>query len=456
MALEELSGSAAPDPEPDPAGLLDGRSMPERPLGGQAESVEPGTPRADLSVLDNEQPPALPTHPKRRPTPVWKVWHLIPPNMRMPVVVYAVTQVGFLFWWAALYPGQFSFDSVTYILQVTEDQWMTNHSVLYDVLVWLSLNATGGLAALTLLQTVGFAVAIAYTVVGIRSLGVRGRWLAASAVLLPFFPSVGMFTIYVSKDVPFVISQILLVGTLARIIVIRRAAGRTGSSTAGREWSSIAGRLRSSLVVQDRRMRGLLWLVFAEMAGLSLFRQNGLLVAVAAAVVVAVLLAGLRTLVLLAGVAAALVSVLANMVVFPALGVKTARSDLLLGPAYADMAVIYQKRPSVVYASDRELMSRLAPLTTWRENANCYNSDRTTNSLDLEAAAADSGAMFDLWVRLIKRAPDIFVDTRLCRGGIAWNVETGPNNAGTLRTPIPARSELTDWRNRLASDNPYR
>lgn len=424
MARGSLSSSDESDTVTDPGELS----------GGDADvAAEPPDGRPDNAESSRR------VWSRGRP---WSFRH-IPRRMWLPLVVYAVTQIGFLVWWAALYPAQLSYDSVTYVWQVTEDNWMTNHSVTYNVLVWLSLKATGGLAALTFAQTVVLAAAIAYTVVGIRSLGVPGRWLAICAAALVLFPSVGLFAVYVSKDVPFVISQLLLVGTLARIVALRR------TSSSGPPVS-----------IRDRRMWVLLALVFAEMAGLALFRQNGLLVVLATAVVLAVLLRGLRGWLLVIGIAGAAVSLLGNLVVFPALGVKTASSDLLLGPAYADIAVIYQKRPSAVRSADRELMSRLAPLSTWRENANCYSSDTTTRTLDLQAAAANSGEMFDLWVRLVKRAPDVFIDARLCRGTIAWNVKTGPAApaaaAGTIRIAPAGTAELRVWRDRLAPDNPYR
>lgn len=379
------------------------------------------------------------------PEPAWRrvsatissTWGRVPRHLRMPLVVYVVTQLGFLFWWVALYPGLFTFDSVTYMWQVTTSNWTTTHSILYDALLWLSLQASGGVELLTLAQTVAVAAAITYAAMGIRALGVPGRWLAVAAAVLPLMPSLGVFVVLVSKDVPFVLSQIMLLGTLARVVVARR-------------------RTPAGPLIRDRAMRRLLWLLFAEFLGLALFRQNGFLVVLVAAVVAAVALVGLRRWLLLVGAAAVAVSILLNLAIFPAIGVKQAGSELLLGPAYADLAVMYHDRPASFTAKDKELMSRLAPLSVWSANATCWSSDPTTNTLDLKAAAANSSALFDLWVRAIKRDPDKFIDTRMCRGSIAWSVVTGPPNAGTLRVPINGKSALNGWKARLAPDNPYR
>ena len=88
------------------------------------------------------------------------------------------TQAVLLFWWVGFYPGTLSFDSVAYVWQVSTGNWTTQHSVLYNGLVWLSLRATGQLALLTLAQTVALAAGLAYAVVGLRRIGAPGRWVA--------------------------------------------------------------------------------------------------------------------------------------------------------------------------------------------------------------------------------------------------------------------------------------
>ena len=152
----------------------------------------------------------------------------MPAGLRLPLLVYLVTQLVYLCWWVAFYPGLTSYDSVAYVWQVTTNNWSTNHSVLYSALVWLSLQVTGGLSLLTLAQTVAMAAGIAYAVAGLRALGVPGRWLAAAAVAVAALPPIGTFVVFVWKDVAFVIAQVFLLGTLARIVVTRRQvpAGR--------------------------------------------------------------------------------------------------------------------------------------------------------------------------------------------------------------------------------------
>src|SRR5258708_26771702 len=97
---------------------------------------------------------------------------------RLPAVVFAGTLAVYLLWWAAFYPGLMSFDSVTYVWQVTTGNWRADHSVLYDGLVWSSLKLTGDLALLTLGQAVPAAAAPPAPPPAVRGLRVPGRGAA--------------------------------------------------------------------------------------------------------------------------------------------------------------------------------------------------------------------------------------------------------------------------------------
>src|SRR5690606_31606514 len=157
------------------------------------------------------------------------------------------------------FPGLMSYDSVMYLWQATTNNWSTSHSVAYNALLWLSLQLSGEVALLTLAQTVAMAGGLAYAVVGLRRLRVPGRWVgdaagvAIAAGLAVCLPAVGTFTSYVSKDTAFVICQVWLLGTVARLVAGRMASPREPA-------------------------RRLLWTVFAELALMALFRQNGFVV----------------------------------------------------------------------------------------------------------------------------------------------------------------------------------
>jgi len=330
---------------------------------------------------------------------------------RVGAITYGVAQTVLLFWWIAFFPGTLSYDSVMYVWMVSTGNWGTQHSVLYNGMVWLSLQTTGQLGLLTLAQTVAMAGGLAYVVTGIRRLGVPGRWVAVAAIAATCLPVVGTFTVYVSKDVAFVITQVWLLGTVARIITTRPNPAR-------RLWMAL----------------------LAEFILIGLFRQNGFVVIALTVAFLVPVLAGVRWRVVVCGAAAVAVGLLANVAVYPALGVRPARSELVLGTAYADIAVAYSHRPGAFTASEKQLMSSVAPLDYWSSTANCYTSDTTVTYARPEfnfAAASDRrGELFDLWLRLLKRMPDEMAQTRLCRGSIAWNPFPGPAHGWTVKIPI--------------------
>jgi hypothetical protein len=337
-------------------------------------------------------------------TPRTRVW-------KLGAVTAGATQAVLLFWWVAFYPGTLSFDSVAYVWQVSTSNWTTQHSVLYNGLVWLSLRATGQLALLTLAQTVALAAGLAYAVVGLRRIGAPGRWVLVAAVVAVCVPMVGTFVVYVSKDVPFAITQVWLVGTVARML---------------------ANRLNVH--------RGLFITLLAELVLLGLFRQNGFAVIAVTGVVLALVLAGHRLRVLVCAGAAIAVGGLANLVVYPALGVRSAGPELILGPAYSDIAVAYAQRPNDFTRPELSLMQKVAPLSYWRSTANCYNADSTVRysdpSFSIDASRAHAGELAQLWVRLVKRMPDEITSIRLCRGSIGWNPFPGPAQGRTVKVPI--------------------
>jgi hypothetical protein len=302
--------------------------------------------------------------------------------------------------------------------------------------VWLSLHATGGLAALTLAQTVAMSAALGYSVLAFRRLGVRGRWTGIAAVITAALPPTGAFIVFVWEDVPFAICAFLIAPTLAHLVSLRGAP----------DWR------------RDRRVNRLIAAVGLELLGLMLFRLNGFLIVAITAVILVVTLPGVRG--RLAGVATAAIGValVLNVAVYPAAGIGQPPSSLSFGPAYADIAVAYAKRPSSFTPADTRLMARVAPLAQWRASADCYDSDPTTTLPGFSARAARlSSQLFALWRRVLIRSPEVILGARICRGSIAWRIFPGPGRlkGNTLEPVDSVPADLF----RLAPEvrgNPYR
>ncbi|MER5346490.1 DUF6020 family protein [Streptomyces mirabilis] len=365
----------------------------------------------------------------------------IPAQRRLPLAVYATTQMIFLIWWAAFYPGGMSYDSISYVWHVTTNHWMSNHSVAYDGLVWLSLQTTGDLAILTFAQTVAMAAALAYVTVTLRQFGVPGKWSATAAIACAVLPSIGSFTIFVWKDVPFVIGAVLAFG----------AAGRL-----------VARRMRGMQSVRDKAFRNEVAALFLGFLAMGLFRNNGLLVAVLAAPVLLLVLPRMRRALLVATVIPVLISGLLNVVVYPAMGVITPTKDQVYAMNYADIAVVYGEAPQTFTKADKKLMAKVAPLSHWSGRAaNCYNADWAMQKpMNRQKAAEYNTQLVDLWMRVLKRTPDKMIGARLCRSQIAWSPFPGPAGlmGNTLISSPSVPKDMFGWAdwNPEMRDSPYR
>lgn len=360
----------------------------------------------------------------------------VPRRWRLPMATYLACQVIFLFWWAAFYPGLMNRDSIAFVLHVTTGRWVANHSVLYDSLVWLSLHATGDLGALTLAQTAAMSAALAYTVAAFRYLGVPGRWTAVAAVVVAALPPLGSFIVFIWKDVAFSICAYLVMPTLARLVSLR---GRTG-------WR------------RDSRVNRLFAVLGLEMLGMCLFRQNGLPIVVVATIVLLFLLRGVRAQLVGAAAAAVCVTIAATVFVYPAAGIRRAPSSLLLGPAYADIAVAYAERPWSFTSADKQLMARVEPLKRWKNSADCYNADTTGYLPGFSRASSHlKKQLFLLWLRVFVRTPNLILAARICRGSIAWLVFPSTHKAVAFMygSKIPAGLYGTAGHKNIR-DNPYR
>lgn len=365
----------------------------------------------------------------------------IPVRRRLPLAVYATTQLIFLVWWAAFYPGGMSYDSISYVWHVTTGHWMSNHSVAYDGLVWLSLQLTGDLALLTFAQSVAMAAALAYVVGTLRMFGVKGKWSFTAAVACAVLPSIGTFVIYVWKDVPFAIGAVVAFGATGRLA---------------------ARRLRGESQLRDKDFRNEIAMLFAGFLAMGLFRNNGLLVAVIAVPVLLLTLPRMRKWLLFATVVPVTIAALLQTVIYPAIGVITPTKDQVYAMNYADIAVVYGKVPQTFTKADKELMAKVAPLSHWGGRAaNCYNADWAMKKpMDRKAADQYNDQLIDLWFRVLKRTPDQMISARVCRSHIAWSPFPGPVDkmGHTLISPPSVPKNLfgwADWNPEMA-DSPYR
>ncbi len=358
----------------------------------------------------------------------------VPARLRLPLAVYAGCQVLFFLWWAAMYPGRVSGDSLTYLYEVSTGHWRSDHSVLYDSLLWLSLRITGGTGALTFVQTVAMSAALAYVCVALRDLGVRGRWSAPVALLVAVAPPTGSFVAYVWKDVAFTVAAVVTFGAVVQLT---------------------ARRLRGRERERDRSFRRQMLVLALGCLGVGLFRNNGFPVIVATGVLLVLLLPGMRRWLAAATVIPLAVALLMNNFLYPALGVQQPRADEVYAFNYADIGVAYARRPDTFTPADLRLMASIAPLSHWAgPGGDCHVADPIMHApMDRIKAGKENGQLLALWTRILRRTPSLIASARLCRADIAWAF-TGHTGLYSFSN----RSTLASWASfgyASARDLPY-
>ncbi|MFG1618688.1 hypothetical protein ACGFI3_38560 [Nonomuraea wenchangensis] len=314
------------------------------------------------------------------------------------LATFLVAQAVLACWWAAFYPGLFSRDSVLYLSHTIAGPWVSDHSVLYDALLWLSFTHTGDLGAVTFGQTTAMAAALTFLAQSLKAVGAPRRLTTAVAMLMPLAPPVGAFTVTLWKDVPFTICAVAVAGVCARFAAARRVSG-----------PGLAGLAALALA-------------------LGLFRANGFVVVGVAVAVLALVVRTRRVRLLLAGaVAAALPLVLTNAVL-PRFGIVPPSPTYVYHTAFGDVAVAFRDRPKLFGERDRALLESVAPLDRWWWGGTCS----TVNTLiwredfSWQQADARAGELLALWRRLLVEDPGLMVETRLCRGAIAWRPAGDP------------------------------
>ncbi|MFI6505297.1 hypothetical protein [Nonomuraea typhae] len=321
-------------------------------------------------------------------------------------------QIVLLCWWAAFYPGLFSRDSVLYLSHTLAGPWISDHSVLYDSVLWVSVQTTGDLGAVTLLQTTAMALTLTFLARALIALGAPRRPTNAVAVLLPFLPPFGAFAVALWKDVPFTICAMAIAGVCARM-----AADR----------SLTAGRLTA---------------LFTLFVLLGLFRANGFLVVAVAVAALMLVVTVMRVRLALLGTAAAAIPLLLSNLIFPVFGIQAPSRTYVYHTAFGDLAAAFSLRPDLFDNRDRAMLATVAPLRRWERGGTCHTINPLIWRGDFSWPQADAHAteLLTLWQRTLLKEPGLVIGTRLCRGAIAWQLwaddaETGGDTYRFSRRP---------------------
>ncbi|MFC1417057.1 hypothetical protein [Streptacidiphilus cavernicola] len=362
---------------------------------------------------------------------VTRGWGRLSASGRLALSVFLLCQAVLLVHWAAFYPALYSPDSFTYVWQVSTGNWVSDHSIAYDALIWLSLKGTGSVAVLTLLQTLTASLFLADIAVSLHRIGVRARWTVAAAVAAVVMPSMGTFMVFLWKDVPYVLFSMLVFSGCIR----------AGEFAAARVKQARATGVRVKAVPLDRpAARAALWRVTAGFTGILVFRNNGYPAIIIIAVGLLLLVRGLGLKFLVAGIATTVMALVLTLFVYPAVGVKLPHEDAVIALNVADIAVAYKESPSSFTPADLKVMEAVAPLSHWKGRAaNCWDADwAMAPPMNRPAVTANGSELLSLWSRVLTRTPQDVIGARLCRSQIAWGITSGPKSLqGETNIKIP-------------------
>ncbi|QMU79238.1 hypothetical protein GXW83_29575 [Streptacidiphilus sp. PB12-B1b] len=336
----------------------------------------------------------------------------IPARLRMPLGIAAMSQLVFLVWWSAFYPGLMSYDSFDYTWEVTTGHWVDDHSIAYDGAVWLTLNVTGDYAVLTLLQTIAMAAVLGYLAAGMRKFAISNKWITAGVLLCLVLPPTGSFMIFVWKDVPFVIGGVL-------------------------GFAAITHLTAAMLKVRPRRARqvGLRrdWLLLGlGMTLVCLARNNGFLGVFLIGVLLLLALPWLWKRVAAVILIPIVIFFALDSGLYPALGVTKPADSAAYTFVYSDIAYAYSKAPTTFTASDLTVMAKVSPLEHWSTaGAVCVSTDKlTTPAFHTGIAAKHNSQLLHIFSEVMKRTPQYVFESSLCRAHNAWAVFPGYDAIG--------------------------
>jgi hypothetical protein len=319
-----------------------------------------------------------------------------PSAVAAEVVPVLALWVPMLVWFLAFKPGIMTNDSVDVWGQVLSGDWVDWHPPVYTALQWVSYQLVGSPALATLAQTLALAWAMARVLRLAVRLGLPAPVVWIGGALVALTPPVGAFSVHLWKDVLYTVGLLLIVELFARCAL---------------------GRLR---LLADPSTRAYV-LGGVGVVVVVLMRPNGVAVALATAVAIAVL-ARRRFVAVGTWVAAVVVAVAVQSLLYPALGVADPPPRLQAGIAPFDLGYLAVEHPETLDAEELALIDGLAPLERWRRDFSCH----WTGTPMAEMAPADRVAevrpeLQAAWRRELTESTYELTLGHLCAASVAWN-----------------------------------
>jgi hypothetical protein len=336
---------------------------------------------------------------------------------------------------AAFWPGILSDDSLDQWSQLLTFHFTSYHPPVHTLTCWLVTRAWLSPAAVGLSQIAALSLLIWALTRACLFCGAPLALALATGVALILTPALGLMAVTLWKDVPYAICLLWLTFVCWRVAETRgEALGRPATLAA----------------------------LALALAGVSLYRHNG--IPVAAATGVWLLAAGPagrrgRTLATLGAAAA----VVAAGLVLPVrlLNVGTVH------PVLRHQAPLHQTAAMIAAGvelppADVETVAALMPLETWRAEYDCRTAVPILWHVNAAAFVARESAFESLWLRAVLRHPGITAAHVRCVSGFIWDPRAVPhafvsmgipptNKVGLATAPLAPRLNGFYWQVFLAT-----
>jgi len=304
-----------------------------------------------------------------------------------------------LLWWAVLYPGTFTNDSVTVINQIRSGTWDDWHTNAYTSFVWFTSLNGNFWAMTTLAQVVLMSFGISSLASAILAQGVSRSVVGAASALLASSPQVGAFAITLWKDVPSAAGALMLAAALLNL-------GRNPRPKADQYVFLAAG----ALLVGAFRWNGPIALAILGATLAYSYRSRSLPV-----------------LTVVAGVLAISVS---SLILPQRLNLASSTASTIVNVTQLhDIAYTYATNPTAIDDRGRSVLESVMPIENWENGGGtCETVDVLLfeNIYEFAPESLDSirdkrTALRILWFNVIRRSPLESLTARICRAAGVWS-----------------------------------
>ncbi len=293
----------------------------------------------------------------------------------------------------AFYPGIYSPDSTSHLEQAVSGQYNNWHSVLYTLIIQVSMTLTKSAVPVIVAQYALLALACAW-LIGKLSAGSSNRWLPwIPSVLIAIAPPANLTAISLWKDVPYTICVITFTGLV--LWVVERVQTRSVSN-----WLILLLTILGSAVI--------------------LFRENGLIIPFVTLLVLGIVYRSIRWQVLVSCIAIALVVFIFLKPVQTAFKVQDTRKSFMV---IAHYLWPYLLADDAMSDEQRAFFAQILPEERWSDyECGTVNSLIFHNGFHQNVMGANQGKSAAYLFNYLRRDLRPAFERTKCASEIIWRI----------------------------------